>query len=126
MALDDEDVTFKTFDLQSPRLPLAANSPASSPCPSSSSSSFASNAFKNVVRTGRTARNGRGRRSSSGGGGGGGGLKSTACQEEVDQLMDHSIEIDSNKKMRNEHVSPWTLRFRDEHLETNVTPQSTF
>jgi len=43
-----------------------------------------------------------------------------SLQDEVDQLMDHSIEIDSNKKIRNEHVNPWTLQFLQEELELKV------
>ncbi|KZS05949.1 putative Adenylyl cyclase [Daphnia magna] len=39
-------------------------------------------------------------------------------QEEVDQLMDHSIEIDSNKKIRNEHVHPLTLQFLRPDMES--------
>lgn len=35
--------------------------------------------------------------------------------------MDHSIEIDSNKKMRNEHVHPLTLQFLRADMESNVT-----
>lgn len=43
-----------------------------------------------------------------------------SLQEEVDQLMDHSIEIDSNKKIRNEHVHPLTLQFLNPEEESNV------
>lgn len=42
-------------------------------------------------------------------------------QEEVDQLMDHSIEIDSNKKIRKENVHPWTLTFIQSDMEKEVT-----
>ncbi len=41
-------------------------------------------------------------------------------QEEVDQLMDHSIEIDSNKKIREENVHPWTLTFIQPDMEKEV------
>lgn len=47
--------------------------------------------------------------------------KVISLQDEVDQLMDHSIEIDSNTKIRNEHVNPWTLRFLQEELERDVS-----
>lgn len=43
-----------------------------------------------------------------------------SLQEEVDQLMDHSIEIDSNKKIRNEHVHPLTLQFLRADMESTV------
>ena len=43
-----------------------------------------------------------------------------SLQEEVDQLMDHSIEIDSNKKIRNEHVHPITLQFLQADMESTV------
>lgn len=49
-----------------------------------------------------------------------------SLQDEVDQLMDHSIEIDSNKKIRNEHVNPWTLTFLQEDLELKVNLLSTW
>jgi hypothetical protein len=47
-------------------------------------------------------------------------------QEEVDQLMDLSIEIDSNKKIRNEHVHPVTLQFLRPDMESNVIRISTY
>lgn len=34
--------------------------------------------------------------------------------------MDHSIEIESNKRMRSANVNPWTLRFKDQHMEKQV------
>lgn len=43
-----------------------------------------------------------------------------SLQEEVDELMDHSIEIDSNKRIRKEHVHPWTLQFFQTDMESDV------
>nr|XP_023015323.1 adenylate cyclase type 8-like [Leptinotarsa decemlineata] len=37
--------------------------------------------------------------------------------EQVDEIIDHSIEIESNKRMRNANVNPWTLRFIDKDME---------
>nr|CAI5841533.1 unnamed protein product [Callosobruchus analis] len=37
--------------------------------------------------------------------------------EQVDDIIDHSIEIESNKRMRNANVNPWTLRFKDKEME---------
>ncbi|CAH1986816.1 unnamed protein product [Acanthoscelides obtectus] len=37
--------------------------------------------------------------------------------EQVDDIIDHSIEIESNKRMRNANVNPWTLRFKDKDME---------
>lgn len=42
--------------------------------------------------------------------------------EQVDELIDHSIEIESNKRMRNANVNPWTLRFKDSETEYQVRP----
>ncbi|KDR14082.1 Adenylate cyclase type 5, partial [Zootermopsis nevadensis] len=33
--------------------------------------------------------------------------------EQVDEIIDHSIEIESNKRMRNANLNAWTLRFHD-------------
>jgi hypothetical protein len=49
-----------------------------------------------------------------------------SLQEEVDQLMDLSIEIDSNKKIRNEHVHPVTLQFLRPDMESTVIIKETF
>ncbi|XP_063224161.1 adenylyl cyclase 78C [Bacillus rossius redtenbacheri] len=38
--------------------------------------------------------------------------------EEVDEIIDHSIEIESNKRMREANLNPWTLRFKDLDMET--------
>ncbi|GLV37822.1 Adenylyl cyclase 78C [Carabus blaptoides fortunei] len=37
--------------------------------------------------------------------------------ELVDEIMDQSIEIESNKRMRNANVNPWTLRFKERDTE---------
>lgn len=37
--------------------------------------------------------------------------------EEVDEIIDHNIEIESNKRMRNANVNPWSLRFKDADAE---------
>ncbi|XP_047494880.1 adenylyl cyclase 78C-like isoform X2 [Penaeus chinensis] len=37
--------------------------------------------------------------------------------QEVDNLMDNSIEIESNKRMRAEHMNPFTLSFKDPEME---------
>ena len=41
-------------------------------------------------------------------------------QEEVDQKMDFLIKIDSNKKMRSDHVHSWTLKFLQADMEKKV------
>lgn len=38
----------------------------------------------------------------------------------VDDILDHSIEIESNKRMRSANVNPWTLRFKDDKMEKKV------
>ena len=48
------------------------------------------------------------------------GLQKSNLQEEVDQLMDHLIEINSNTKMREDHVHPLSLEFLDRNMETEV------
>ncbi|XP_066141819.1 adenylate cyclase type 8 [Euwallacea fornicatus] len=40
-----------------------------------------------------------------------------AFNEQVDDIIDHSIEIESNKRMRSANVDPWTLRFIDKVME---------
>lgn len=40
--------------------------------------------------------------------------------EQVDEIIDHSIEIESNKRMRNANVNLWTLRFKDQEMEHQV------
>lgn len=46
--------------------------------------------------------------------------------EQIDDIMDHSIEIESNKRMRSANVNPWTLRFKDCTMETQVTASKPF
>lgn len=41
--------------------------------------------------------------------------------EQVDEIIDHSIEIESNKRMRNANLNTWTLRFHDVATESKVT-----
>ena len=41
-------------------------------------------------------------------------------QEEVNQKMDCSTEIDSNKKMRSDNVHSWTLKFLQADMENKV------
>ncbi|XP_069689602.1 adenylyl cyclase 78C isoform X2 [Periplaneta americana] len=38
--------------------------------------------------------------------------------EQVDEIIDHSIEIESNKRMRNANLNAWTLRFHDVATES--------
>lgn len=38
-------------------------------------------------------------------------------QEQIDNIIDHSIEIESNERMRKEYVKRWTLRFKQPELE---------
>jgi hypothetical protein len=40
--------------------------------------------------------------------------------EQVDDIIDHSIEIESNKRMRSANVNTWTLRFIDKEMEYQV------
>lgn len=40
-----------------------------------------------------------------------------STMEQVDDIMDHSIEIESNKRMRSANVNPWSLRFKDQAME---------
>ncbi|XP_072381948.1 adenylyl cyclase 78C isoform X1 [Diabrotica undecimpunctata] len=40
-----------------------------------------------------------------------------SAAEQIDDIIDHSIEIESNKRMRNANVNPWTLRFIDTEME---------
>ncbi|KAJ8920880.1 hypothetical protein NQ315_015673 [Exocentrus adspersus] len=41
----------------------------------------------------------------------------TSTVEQVDDIIDHSIEIESNKRMRSANVNPWTLRFLEQDME---------
>uniref|UniRef100_A0A336M7K8 adenylate cyclase n=1 Tax=Culicoides sonorensis TaxID=179676 RepID=A0A336M7K8_CULSO len=38
-------------------------------------------------------------------------------EEEVDELIDQDIQINSNKHMRNQYLNAWTLRFKDDTQE---------
>lgn len=40
--------------------------------------------------------------------------------EQVDEIMDHSIEIESNKRMRSANINVWSLKFKDVELEKKV------
>ncbi|KAK9712968.1 Adenylate and Guanylate cyclase catalytic domain [Popillia japonica] len=43
--------------------------------------------------------------------------KKSSTMEEVDEIIDHNIEIESNKRMRNANVNNWSLRFKDTDTE---------
>ncbi|GFT63958.1 adenylate cyclase type 8 [Trichonephila clavipes] len=43
--------------------------------------------------------------------------------EEVEELIEQSIEIESNKKMRKDHLSWFSLTFRSPDTETKVSIQ---
>ena len=47
-----------------------------------------------------------------------------STMEQVDEIIDHSIEIESNKRMRNANVNLWTLRFKDQEMEHQVLQKS--
>lgn len=47
-------------------------------------------------------------------------LMGTTIQD-VDELMNHSIEVDSNNRMRSDYVDRWSLRFRDHETEERVS-----
>ena len=40
--------------------------------------------------------------------------------EELDNLMDISIEIASNKRMKKDNIKPFSLTFKDQDLEKKV------
>lgn len=44
----------------------------------------------------------------------------TWSMDEMDYLMDHCIEIDSNRRMREQFIKPIQLTFRDSQLEGEV------
>jgi adenylate cyclase 8 len=44
---------------------------------------------------------------------------SLSATEEVDELIDQNIQINSNKQMREEYLNSWSLRFKDSSQETN-------
>lgn len=37
--------------------------------------------------------------------------------ESMEDVIDHSIEIEHNRRMRSANVNPWTLRFKDKTME---------
>ncbi|KAF5286671.1 hypothetical protein FQR65_LT12475 [Abscondita terminalis] len=41
--------------------------------------------------------------------------------EKTEEAIDHSMEIESNKRMRNANVNPWTLRFKDKQIESQFS-----
>lgn len=41
--------------------------------------------------------------------------------EQVDDIIDQSIEIATNKRMRSANVNPWSLRFKDKDMERKVS-----
>ncbi|KAF5271309.1 hypothetical protein FQA39_LY08107 [Lamprigera yunnana] len=41
--------------------------------------------------------------------------------EKAEDGIDHSMEIESNKRMRNANVNPWTLRFKDKTIESQFS-----
>lgn len=40
--------------------------------------------------------------------------------EEVDVIMDHNIEVESNQRIRKENVNIWTLTFKQPEMEIKV------
>ena len=59
-----------------------------------------------------------------GGGGGMGAIVASTntnnINEELDNLMDISIEIASNKRMKKDNIKPFSLTFKDQELEKKV------
>ncbi|XP_065361143.1 adenylyl cyclase 78C isoform X1 [Calliphora vicina] len=41
----------------------------------------------------------------------------TPLDEEIDEFIEQNIQINSNKKIRREYLSPWTLKFKDKDQE---------
>lgn len=125
----DGDATFsKTFELTDVDRQMQVTPPPSpNPSVCSSASSTASSTSSNLQHRRRV------HPTNSNAGSGSRRIKrrqttsnTVSLQDEVDQLMDHSIEIDSNKKIRNEHVNPWTLQFLQEELEFKVSSLTHF
>ena len=50
-------------------------------------------------------------------------LKAPSLAEELDNLMDISIEIASNKRMKKDYIKPFKLTFKDKDLEKKVSAQ---
>lgn len=49
-----------------------------------------------------------------------GGATGANLAEELDNLMDISMEIDSNKRMKRDHIKPFRLTFKDDEMEKQV------
>ena len=47
-------------------------------------------------------------------------MKTPSLAEELDNLMDISIEIASNKRMKKGYIKPFKLTFKDKDLEKKV------
>ena len=47
-------------------------------------------------------------------------ITNTNLNEELDNLMDISIEIASNKRMKKDNIKPFRLTFKDKELEKKV------
>ncbi len=63
---------------------------------------------------------------SAGGGGGAGGVATTTggnMADELDNLMDISMEIASNKRMKKDHIKPFRLTFKDGDMERKYCHQ---
>lgn len=105
---------FKLDDPPSDLLPIAPGSSASSDEAVSTDSEEGTPATIATIASGLSKRVKSGLETTSDS------IQPKNMQEDVDQLMDHSIEIDSNKKIRNEHVHPWTLQFIQEDMEREV------
>ncbi|XP_023954862.2 adenylyl cyclase 78C [Bicyclus anynana] len=44
-------------------------------------------------------------------------LEITSLSEQEDDIINHSIEVSSNRRMRVEHMKPWSLHFREPSLD---------
>lgn len=44
-------------------------------------------------------------------------LSTYPTPEQVDDMIDQNIEIETNKRMRNVNVNPWILRFKEKNME---------
>lgn len=40
--------------------------------------------------------------------------------EQIDEIMDHYIEVESNQRIRKENVNAWTLTFKQSDMEMKV------
>ena len=50
-------------------------------------------------------------------------VKTTSLADELDNLMDISIEIASNKRMKKDYIKPFKLTFKDKEMEKKVMPE---